>query len=72
MKRVNHFVTLLDFEGDIRFQNENMSSIEAEELIKGDIKSGICIVTVEYIIFLSELGFLSKIVNEVDLEKSVK
>ena len=38
MKRVNHFVTLLDFEGDIRFQNENMSSIEAEELIKGDIK----------------------------------
>jgi len=37
-KRVQHFVTLLDFEGDIKFQDENMSSIEAEELIKGDIK----------------------------------
>ena len=37
-KRVNHFVTLLKFEGEIIFQEENMSSIEAEELIKGDIK----------------------------------
>jgi len=38
IKRVNHFVTLLKFEGEIKFQNEDMSSIEAEELIKGDIK----------------------------------
>lgn len=38
MKRVNHFVTLLDFKGQIEFQNENMSSIEAQELMKGDIK----------------------------------
>jgi len=38
MKRVNHFVTLLDFKGPIEFQNENMSSIEAQELMKGDIK----------------------------------
>jgi putative Holliday junction resolvase len=37
-KRVKHFVTLLKFEGEIIFQEENMSSIEAEELIKGDIK----------------------------------
>lgn len=37
-KRVEHFVTLLKFEGEIKFQNEDMSSIEAEELIKGEIK----------------------------------
>ena len=37
-KRVKHFVSLLDFQGNIEFQNEDMSSIEAEELIKGDIK----------------------------------
>lgn len=37
-KRVDHFVTLLKFAGEIKFQNEDMSSIEAEELIKGDIK----------------------------------
>ncbi|RXJ82268.1 Holliday junction resolvase RuvX [Arcobacter sp. F2176] len=37
-KRVKHFVTLLKFEGEIIFQEENMSSIEAEELMKGDIK----------------------------------
>lgn len=37
-KRINHFVSLLEFKGSIKFQNENMSSIEAEELIKGDIK----------------------------------
>ena len=37
-KRVEHFTTLLKFEGEIKFQNEDMSSIEAEELIKGDIK----------------------------------
>jgi len=37
-KRVNHFVGLLNFEGQIHLQNEDMSSIEAEELIKGEIK----------------------------------
>ena len=37
-KRVKHFVTLLKFEGEIVFQEENMSSIEAEDLMKGDIK----------------------------------
>jgi len=37
-KRVNHFITLLNFKGDIHLQNEDMSSNEAEELIKGDIK----------------------------------
>jgi len=37
-RRINHFVKLLNFKGEIKFQNEDMSSIEAEELIKGDIK----------------------------------
>ncbi len=37
-KRVKHFVTLLDFDKEIAFQEENMSSIEAEDLMKGDIK----------------------------------
>jgi len=38
IKRVNHFVTLLKFEGEIVFQNENMSSVEAKELTTGEIK----------------------------------
>ena len=37
-KRISHFVTLLDFQGEIKFQDEDMSSIEAEDLIKGEIK----------------------------------
>lgn len=37
-KRVKHFITLLNFEGEIVFQEENLSSIEAEDLMKGDIK----------------------------------
>ena len=37
-RRINHFVNLLEFKGKIKFQNEDMSSIEAEELIKGEIK----------------------------------
>jgi len=37
-KRINHFVNLLDFEKEVVFQEENMSSIEAEDLMKGDIK----------------------------------
>ena len=36
--RIKHFVNLLKFEGPIIYQEENMSSIEAKELIKGDIK----------------------------------
>lgn len=37
-RRINHFVKLLKFDKEIKFQNEDMSSIEAEELIKGEIK----------------------------------
>jgi putative Holliday junction resolvase len=37
-KRISHFVSLLDFDKKIIFQNEDMSSIEAEDLIKGEIK----------------------------------
>jgi len=37
-RRINHFVKLLKFSGDIFFEEENMSSIEAEDLMKGDIK----------------------------------
>lgn len=37
-KRIKHFVNLLDFDKEVVFQEENMSSIEAEDLMKGDIK----------------------------------
>lgn len=37
-KRVKHFVNLLDFDKEIVFQEENMSSVEAQDLMKGDIK----------------------------------
>lgn len=37
-KRVEHFVNLLDLKIPYEFCEENMSSIEAEELIKGEIK----------------------------------
>ena len=37
-RRINHFVSLLTFEYKIIFQNEDMSSIEAKDLIKGKIK----------------------------------
>lgn len=37
-KRVKHFISLLDLKIPFDFQEENMSSIEAQELIKGDIK----------------------------------
>ncbi|WP_321312628.1 Holliday junction resolvase RuvX [Halarcobacter sp.] len=37
-KRVKHFTKLLELNIPYEFQEENMSSIEAEELIKGDIK----------------------------------
>lgn len=36
--RINHFVSLLNLKIPYELQEENMSSIEAEELIKGDIK----------------------------------
>ena len=37
-KRVEHFITLLNFKGEIAFENEDMSSLEAKVLMKGDIK----------------------------------
>ncbi|RXJ67137.1 Holliday junction resolvase RuvX [Halarcobacter ebronensis] len=37
-KRIEHFTKLLDLDIPYEFQEENMSSIEAEELIKGEIK----------------------------------
>jgi len=36
--RVEHFVKLLKFPKEIVFQNENLSSQEAKELTKGEIK----------------------------------
>jgi putative Holliday junction resolvase len=37
-KRIKHFIDLLNFDKKIVFQNEDMSSIESKELIKGTIK----------------------------------
>lgn len=37
-RRIDHFLTLLEFDGEVIKQNEDMSSIEAEDLIKGQIK----------------------------------
>lgn len=37
-KRIKHFVSLLELTIPYEFQEENMSSIEAEDLIKGEIK----------------------------------
>jgi len=37
-KRVKHFVNLLNFQKLIVFQNENLSTLEAKELTKGEIK----------------------------------
>lgn len=36
--RIKHFVNLLELQIPYTFQEENLSSIEAEELIKGEIK----------------------------------
>lgn len=36
--RIKHFVGLLELKIPFEFQEENMSSIEAEDLIKGEIK----------------------------------
>ncbi len=38
MKRVDHFSKLLNFEGEIVFQNENLSTQEAKEMTMGIIK----------------------------------
>jgi len=37
-RRVEHFMKLVDFKGKIFLQDEARSSLEAEELIKGDMK----------------------------------
>lgn len=37
-KRINHFIKLLELEIPYELQEENMSSIEAQELMKGEIK----------------------------------
>jgi len=36
--RIKHFVNLLEFDGEIVFQDESFSSIEVENMIKGEIK----------------------------------
>ncbi|MEA3498422.1 MAG: Holliday junction resolvase RuvX [Campylobacterota bacterium] len=38
MKRVDHFSKLLEFKGEIVFQNENLSTQEAKELTMGVFK----------------------------------
>ena len=38
IKRVNHFTNLLEFQGEIVFQNENLSTQEAKEMTMGVIK----------------------------------
>ena len=38
MRRIDHFVSLLKYSKEKVFINENMSSIEVKELIKGKIK----------------------------------
>jgi putative Holliday junction resolvase len=37
-KRIKHFVALLELEIPYEFQEENMSSVEAEDMMKGQIK----------------------------------
>ena len=37
-KRIKHFVKLLEFDKKIVFQDENLSTFEAKELTKGEIK----------------------------------
>ena len=37
-RRIEHFIKLLNLEIPYEFQEENMSSIEAEDMIKGEIK----------------------------------
>jgi len=37
-RRVAHFMNLVDFQGEVFYQDEAGSSLEAENLIKGEIK----------------------------------
>ena len=37
-RRIKHFLNLLEFDGEVFFQDEANSSLEAEELLKGDMK----------------------------------
>ncbi|HIP19493.1 MAG TPA: Holliday junction resolvase RuvX [Sulfurimonas sp.] len=37
-RRIAHFMNLVDFEGEVFYQDEAGSSLEAESLIKGEIK----------------------------------
>ena len=37
-RRIEHFMNLVDFEGEIFYQDEAGSSLEAENMIKGEIK----------------------------------
>ena len=37
-RRISHFMNLVDFKGEIFYQDEAGSSLEAENLIKGEIK----------------------------------
>ena len=37
-RRVDHFMKLVGFEGEIAYQDEAGSSIEAEEMMKGEIR----------------------------------
>lgn len=37
-RRISHFMNLVNFDGDIFYQDESGSSLEAENLMKGEIK----------------------------------
>jgi len=37
-RRVAHFLNLLEFQGTVVYQDEDDSSLEAEEMMKGDIR----------------------------------
>lgn len=37
-RRVAHFMNLVAFEGDVFYQDESNSSIEAESMMRGEIK----------------------------------
>ena len=37
-RRVEHFMKLVDFKGEVFYQDEARSSLEAEEMIKGNMK----------------------------------
>ncbi len=38
-RRIEHFMNLVDFKGEVFFQDESGSSLEAQNLMKGEIKS---------------------------------